>query len=137
MPILSEHKGAINWLKGKGHNPQFAQYILNLFKKQTGIEFYEVSFKPNNGKDFQKLTSWYSNQDLTVLKKDFKIYVAEKLRQKENWLVEYYNSDWHKIIIANQDKPRNNLYKEFFKGKVSFEKFKTYYRKSKQYLQLI
>jgi len=135
MPILSEGKGVMLWLSRRGHNQGFSQYILNQFKKETNIGFYEVSFRPNDGKDFAKFTSWYQKQDLKELKKQYDLFFTLKKQAKKDALSEYYNSDTHRTIIENIDIPRNKMFDEFFKGKISFDKFADCYKWSKNFFK--
>ena len=41
MAKLSEGKGVMMWLKKRGHNQQFAGYLLKLFRDETNLSFYK------------------------------------------------------------------------------------------------
>ena len=127
---LSEGKGVMMWLKKRGNNEQFASYLLKLFNKQTNISFYRISFTPLDNKRFQKFTTWYGLQNISQLMKDWKIYKVEKQKQKKISLEEYYNSDWHKFFMENQNQTINELY-DRFKNKIRYSEFKGFYKKSK------
>ena len=130
MSILSEGKGVMMWLKRRGNNEQFAGYLLKLFNKQTNITFHRISFTSCDNKRFQRFTTWYGLQDISQLLENWKVYKIEKQKKYEEYLKQYYNSEWHKFFMENQSQTTNELYKQF-KNKIRYGEFKAFHKKSK------
>lgn len=130
MAILSEKKGVMMWLGRKGNSEQFSDYLLLIFYQQTDLSFYNVTYKQQDPKKFQRFMSWYALQDISQLLINWQLYKVEKQRQKEIELENYYNSEWHKFFMENQSGSTNELYKKF-KNKIKHSKFKKYHKISK------
>jgi hypothetical protein len=134
MAILSEGKGVMLWLIKQGNSESFSNYLLKLFKLETGLSFYKMTYTPGDSKKFHKLISWYRLQNISQLLNDFKIYETIKKEQKEKSLNAYLQSDLHKYILENKNLNKNKFLKSLkthsLGANKTFSELVSFYKKS-------